>query len=102
MGAIGQEQIGQGALVLVLAVRLERDFFPEDQGGRCLLGSMAVSLALLGAVDATEANAFGAVVVQHFECVAVEDGDDGAVKSAARAVMPNASTKRPSILTFHN
>jgi hypothetical protein len=29
VGAIGQEHIGKGALVLVEAVRLERDFFPK-------------------------------------------------------------------------
>jgi hypothetical protein len=43
-----------------------------------MLGSLAERLAFLRAVDAAEADAFRVVVVQHFEGVAVEDGDDGA------------------------
>jgi hypothetical protein len=39
---------------------------------------MAVRLALLWAVDATETDALRVLVVQHFDGVAVEDGDDGA------------------------
>jgi hypothetical protein len=35
-------------------------------------------LALLWAVDAAEADVFRKLVVQNFERVAVEDGDDGA------------------------
>jgi len=34
-------------------------------------------LAFLWAINATQADRFGAVVVQDFEGVAVEDGDDG-------------------------
>jgi len=34
-------------------------------------------LAVLRAVDATETDALGAVVVQDFDGVAVQDGDDG-------------------------
>jgi len=36
------------------------------------------------AVDAVEADTFSVVVVQDFEGVAVEDGDDGAEKSAVQ------------------
>ncbi len=43
-----------------------------------MLGSRAVSLTFLWAINATQADAFGAVVVQDFESVAVEDGDDEA------------------------
>jgi hypothetical protein len=43
-----------------------------------LLGSRAVGLAFLRAVDAAESDAFRVVVVQDFDGVAVEDGDDGA------------------------
>jgi hypothetical protein len=32
VGAIGQTHIGKGALVLVEAVRLERDLFPKGEG----------------------------------------------------------------------
>jgi hypothetical protein len=42
---------------------------------------MAVSLALLRAVDAVESDAFGVVIVQDFDSVAIEHGDDGAGKS---------------------
>jgi len=56
-------------------------FFPKNQRGRSLLGSMAVSLALLRAVDAVESDAFGVVIVQDFDSVAIEHGDDGAGKS---------------------
>jgi hypothetical protein len=45
-----------------------------------LLGSRAVSLTFLWAINATQADTFGAVVVQDFDGVAVEDGDDGAGK----------------------
>jgi len=37
-------------------------------------------LALLRAVDTVQADAFGAIIVQDFDGVAVEDGDDGAGK----------------------
>jgi hypothetical protein len=43
-----------------------------------LLGSRAVSLAFLWAINATQADSVGAVVVQDFDGVAVEDGDDEA------------------------
>jgi hypothetical protein len=43
-----------------------------------LLGSRAVSLAFLWAINAAQADTFGAVVVQDFEDVAVKDGDDEA------------------------
>ena len=74
----GREHIGKGAPVLVVAVRLERDFFPEDEVRGGLLRSLAVGLAFLWAVDAAEADTFRVVVVQDFDGVAVEDGDDGA------------------------
>ncbi len=37
-------------------------------------------MAFLGTVDAIESDAFSAAVVQDFDGVAVEDGDDGAGK----------------------
>jgi hypothetical protein len=54
--AIGQEHIGIGAPVLVVAERL----------------------AFLRAVDAAEADAFRVLVVQNFEGVAIEDTGDTA------------------------
>ena len=48
-----------------------------------MLGVVAVGLAFLRAVDAAEADTFRVVVVQDFEGVAVEAGDDGAEKSAS-------------------
>jgi hypothetical protein len=38
-----------------------------------LLGSLAVGLAFLWAINAAQADTFGAVVVQNFEGVTVED-----------------------------
>ena len=40
------------------------------------LRSLAVGLAFFRAVDAVESHALSAVVVQDFDSVAVEDGDD--------------------------
>ena len=55
---------------------LEHDFFPKDQAWRSLLRSVAVGLAFLWTVDATEADTFRMGVVQDFDGVAVEEGDD--------------------------
>ena len=54
-------------------------FLPEGQGRCGLLGSLPVGLAFFRAVDATETDAFSMVAVQHFDGVAIEDGDDVAV-----------------------
>ena len=43
---------------------------------RRLLRSLAEGLAFLRAIDPAEADAFRVLVVQDFEGVAVEDGDD--------------------------
>ena len=43
-----------------------------------MLGSLAVSLAFLWAVDPAETDTFSAFVVEDFDGVAVEDGDDRA------------------------
>jgi hypothetical protein len=43
-----------------------------------LLRSLAVGLAFLLAVDAVQADTFWVLVVQDFDGIAVEDGDDGA------------------------
>jgi len=48
--------------------------------------SEAACLAFLRAIDATAANAFGVVVVQNFEGVAVEDGDDGTGEVGERGI----------------
>ena len=50
----------------------------SERGG--LLGSRAVRLAFSRAVDAAEADAFRVLVVEDFDGVAVEDGDDWAGK----------------------
>jgi hypothetical protein len=50
-----------------------------------LLGSRAVSLAFLWAINAAQADTFGAVAVQDFEDVAVEDGDDEAGEVGGKA-----------------
>ena len=76
--AIPQEHIGKGAVVLILAVGLEDDISLEDERGRSLFGIVAVGLAFLRTVDPAEADTLGVHVVQHFDGVAVEDGDNGA------------------------
>ena len=69
--SIGQEHVGKGAPVLVEAVSLERHILSKNQRCRGLLGIVPKGLALLWAVDAVEADTFGALVVQNFEGVAV-------------------------------
>jgi hypothetical protein len=61
-----------------------------------LLGFLTVGLTFLRAVDAVEADTFGAVVVQDFDGVAVEDGDDEAVGSVRETRSPEL-IGRPSI-----
>ena len=45
-----------------------------------MLRLLPVGLVLLRAIDTAEADAFRVLVVEDFESVAVEDGDDGADK----------------------
>ena len=86
VGSIREECIGHRAPVLVLAVGLERDFLAEDPLRSGLLGSRAVGLALLWAVNAVQSNAFGPVVVQDFDGVAIEDRDDSATSFISERV----------------
>ena len=72
VGAIGQDHIGKGALVLVVAVRLDGDVLPEGEGRDGVLGLLPISLALLRTVDAAETYAFSVVTVQGFDGVAVD------------------------------
>ena len=58
VSAIEQEHVSQRPPILVLAVGLKDNISPEDQRGRSLLRSVAEGLALLRAVDATEADTF--------------------------------------------
>lgn len=69
VGAIRQEYIGQSALVLIVAVGLERDFLSKDQCRRSLFGSLAVGLAILRAVDAMEADAFRSPTMQDLDSI---------------------------------
>ena len=78
VGAIGQDHVSNSKRVLVMAVGLDCDFLPKGEGRGCLLGTLAVGLAFLYAVDAVETDPFGVDVVQDFDGVAIEDGDDGA------------------------
>ena len=80
VGTIGQDHVSDGVLVLVVAVGLDRDFLAKGEVRGSLLRSPAERLAFLGAVDPTQADAFRVLVVQNFEGVAVEDGDDGSGK----------------------
>jgi hypothetical protein len=47
VGAIGQDHILNGALLLVVAVSLERDFFAKDKFRGGMLGIVAIGVALL-------------------------------------------------------
>jgi len=68
------------------AGRMHRDLPAEGELGCRLLGSIAVSLALLRAVDAVEADAFRVLVVEDFDGVAVNypDYSSGEVSSYDR------------------
>ena len=79
--AIGQDHLANGALILVVAVRLNGDFFPKGKGRGGVLGALTERLAFLRAIDAVEADTFRLLVVQDFDGVAVEDGDDLAGES---------------------
>lgn len=78
VSSVPQVHVCKGAPVLILPVGLENDISPEDERSRRLLRSFAEGLAFLRAVDATEADTFSVSVVQDFNRVAVEDGDDEA------------------------
>ena len=75
---IGQTYIGKDVPRPIAAVRLEEDSFPKHHFDRRLLGLMAVLLTLLRAVNATQADAFGVLLVQDVKSIAVKDGDDEA------------------------
>jgi hypothetical protein len=70
--AIRQDHYSNRALVLVVAVGLEHDFFLKGEGSEAAACMLAERLAFLGAVDATEADTFSMVAVQDFEGVAVD------------------------------
>ena len=72
---IWQDHPANGVRVLVVAMSLDHDFFSKDEDRGGLLRFLAVGLALLRAVDAIEADASRALVVEDFEGVAAEDGD---------------------------
>jgi hypothetical protein len=86
VGAIGQEHIGKGALVLVEAMSLKRNFFPKGEIRSGVLGVVVKGLAFLRAIDPAEADAFRALVVQDFEGLAI--GDVGGEVSGARSSGP--------------
>ncbi len=55
---------------------LDSDGLAKGESGCCLLGLLAIGLAQLRAVDAVQADAFGVVVVQDFDSVAVDYTND--------------------------
>jgi len=79
VGPIGKTHIGKDMPRPIAAVCLEEDFFPKHHRGCGLLGLMAVGLALLRAVDAAQADTFRVLLVQDFNGIAVEDGDNEAM-----------------------
>ena len=80
VGPILQDHIGNGAPVLVLAACLKRDFLPVDQhtsSEAACFARLPKARPFLQAVDGVEPDPLGVAVVQDFDGVAVEDGDDG-------------------------
>ena len=57
---------------------LEDDISPEDECRRSVLGFVAKGLAFLRTVDAAQADALRVGIVQDFDGVAIEEGDDRA------------------------
>jgi hypothetical protein len=84
--AIEQEHVSRRAPVLIEAVSLKRDFFSEDKSRGGLLGTLTVGLAVLRTVDAVESDAKSAGVVQDFDGVSVEYGDNGASEVGERGI----------------
>jgi hypothetical protein len=84
VSAIGQEHIGNGALLLVEAVCLEGDRLAIDEYRGGLFNQLAVGQAFLRAGDAAEADTFGVLVAQDFEGVASGTETAWAEKSAAK------------------
>ena len=72
VGPIRQKHVGNGAFVLVVAVRLDGDFFAKGEGRGGVLGALAVGLTFLGAVDAPETDTFGVLVVQDFDAATMD------------------------------
>jgi hypothetical protein len=64
IGSIRQNHIGNRSPVLVEAVGVDGDFFAESESRGGVLGTVSVGLALLGTVEAAEADAFRMVVVK--------------------------------------
>ena len=56
--SIRQNYVSNGALVLVMAVGLDRNVFPKGEGRVGVLGVVAVGLARLGSVVAAEMGAY--------------------------------------------
>lgn len=78
VSAIGHAHIREGASVIVLAVGLDDDILPEDERRHRMLRSVTEGLAFFRTIDAAQADAFRAGVVQDCEGIALEDGNDGA------------------------
>jgi hypothetical protein len=70
----------------VLAVRLEHYTYAKHELRCCLLRSLAERLRFLRAVDAIQADALRLFVVQDFDRVAVDNGDDEAGELGRPAV----------------
>lgn len=62
----------------VLAVRLEQHILAKNKLRCCLLRSLAEGLAVFGAVNAIQTDAFSLFIVQNLDDIAVDNGDDEA------------------------
>ena len=78
IGLLGQDHISNGALVLVVTIGVEGDFFPKGEVRGSLPRSLAEGVVFLWAINAVEADTRRVLVVQDFEDVAVEDASNSA------------------------
>ena len=76
--SIHQEYVSQDAPVPIMSVGPDCHLLAECEVRGGLIRSGAKGLAFLRAVNATEANTLRLGVMQHFDGVAVEDGDNEA------------------------
>ncbi len=84
--SVRQEHVRNRATMPILAMRLEYYIFAKNELRCCLLCSLAERLGFFRAVDAIQADALRLFVVQDFDDVAVDNGDDDAGKLGRPAV----------------
>ena len=95
MGAIHQEHVSKGALVLVMAVGLNGHILPESESRGGVLGVVAVGLALFGCVDAVQSNLDVAMIMKTSMVSLSRIRTTGPSSSAAPTVVAQAARRAP-------